>query len=83
MDPRDIAAIQSLKGKSPATVGELRKLMGLLGYYRQYVKDFSKLAKPLYELLTVQGDNGNMGPKLKKSGKEQVTGQAMSSQPIN
>ena len=33
------------------TVGEVRRLVGLLGVYRRHVKDFAKIAKPIYELL--------------------------------
>ena len=35
-------------------MGDLRKLLGLLGYYRSYIQDFSRIAKPLYELLKVE-----------------------------
>lgn len=51
MDPADTVAITALNEKSPSTVGELRKILGLLSYYRQYIKDFSRIAKPLYDLL--------------------------------
>ena len=29
----------------------MRKLLGFLSYYRQYVQDFSRTAKPLYDLM--------------------------------
>lgn len=53
MDPADTAAVRSLKNKQPGTVGELRAILGLLSYYRQYIKDFSRIASPLYDLLKV------------------------------
>ena len=49
IDPADTAAIRVLKDKTPKTVGEVRQIMGLLSYYRQYIKDFSRIASPLYE----------------------------------
>lgn len=51
MDPADTAAVRALKNKQPGTVGELRAILGLLSYYRQYIRDFSHIASPLYHLL--------------------------------
>lgn len=51
IDPRDFEAVQALTNKIPQTVGEVRKLTGFLGYYRSYIQDFSRIAKPIYELL--------------------------------
>lgn len=50
MDPADTAAVRALKEKRPQTVGELRAVMGLLSYYRQYIRDFSHIAGPFYAL---------------------------------
>ena len=57
MDPADTVAIEALRQKSPSTVGELRQLLGLLGYYRQYIQNFSSKARPLYELLKTPNDD--------------------------
>lgn len=51
LDPKDLEAIQGLRSKIPSTVGEVRKLLGFLSYYRTYIQDFSRIAKPMYELL--------------------------------
>lgn len=32
-------------------MGDVRKLTGFLGYYRSYIQDFSRIARPIYELL--------------------------------
>jgi len=34
----------------PKTVRDVRKFLGLANYYRQFMKDFTKLAKPLNNL---------------------------------
>jgi len=34
----------------PKTVRDVRKFLGLTNYYRQFVKDFAKLARPLNNL---------------------------------
>jgi transposase InsO family protein len=49
-DPKDASVLDKFK-TAPKNVGELRTLLGFLGYYRQYVKDFAKRFKPIYDLL--------------------------------
>ena len=44
-----IAAIQELA--PPSTVRQVRQLLGLFGYYRKFVKDYSRVAKPITDLL--------------------------------
>ena len=50
-DPNNIDALIALKSTRPKTVGDVRKIIGLLGYYRGYVQDFSRIVKPIYDLL--------------------------------
>lgn len=53
MDPAEVAPVQALKYQIPATVGDLKKLLGFISYYRTYsIPDFSRLAKPLYQLFS-------------------------------
>ncbi|PIK49557.1 hypothetical protein BSL78_13575 [Apostichopus japonicus] len=54
MDPADKEPVLLLKNKTPTTVGELRKILGFIGYYRNYIQNFSIIAKPLYGLLGTQ-----------------------------
>ena len=50
-------AVLALKELKPKTLGEARRLIGLLSVYRRFVPNFSRVAKPLYELLKIGGDN--------------------------
>ena len=49
MDPVKIEAIRNIK--EPRNVKQLQQFLGLTGYYRKFVKDYAKVAAPLYELL--------------------------------
>ena len=49
-DPKDTIALEKFRCP-PKNIGELRSLLGFLGYYRSFVKDFAKTMKPLYDLL--------------------------------
>ena len=60
LDPEDTAAVQKLTSEKPNTVGDIRKLLGFLGYYRRYIPDFSRIAKPLYDLMAVS-QSANQG----------------------
>ena len=65
IDPESTKAVTSLKESRPKTVGEVRKLTRLLSYYRRYIKNFSRIAKPLYDLLKGQDGKYNSPPGLK------------------
>ncbi|KAK3556494.1 hypothetical protein QTP70_008311 [Hemibagrus guttatus] len=44
-------AVRSLTRRTSQTVGDIRRLLGFLSYYQTFIQDFSRIARPLYELL--------------------------------
>lgn len=49
MDPNKIAIIQRVP--PPQKVRDVRSFLGSARYYRRFIKDFNKLASPLFHLL--------------------------------
>ena len=49
MDPKNVKAM--LEWKQPTSVTEMRSFLCLTGYYRRFIKGFSKLARPMTKLL--------------------------------
>lgn len=66
MDPADTAAVRALKHKKLCNIGELRTILGLLSYYQQYVRDFSRIASPLYYLLKIPRELQGMTNQKRK-----------------
>ncbi len=48
-DPKKVTAVSTWP--IPKSVQEVRRFLGFTGYYRRFVKDFAKIARPLNDLL--------------------------------
>ena len=51
LDPKNIQSVTELVKQKPKTLGEVRRLLGKVGYFRKYIANFSKKAATLYQLL--------------------------------
>jgi hypothetical protein len=49
VDPEKVQEV--MDWKPPTTVRQIRSFLGLAGHYRQFIPDFSRIAKPMTELL--------------------------------
>src|SRR5438034_3186200 len=49
VDPSKVQEV--LEWKSPTSVTEIQSFLGLAGYYRRFIQDFSKIAKPMMKIL--------------------------------
>ena len=64
IDSSNIKAVKDLVTNAPSNIGQLRRVLGPLGYYRRYV-GFSSIAKPLFDLL--KKDNIKSSSKVLKA----------------
>ena len=49
VDPTKVVSVT--KWVAPTSVGEIKSFLGLAGYYRRFIENFSRIAKPMTELL--------------------------------
>jgi hypothetical protein len=49
VDPSKVQEV--MDWKAPTIVSKVRRFLGLAGYYRHFILDFSKIAKPMTSLL--------------------------------
>jgi hypothetical protein len=49
VDPSKVASV--IEWESPKNAGDIWSFLGLAGYYQRFIKNFSKIAKPMTELL--------------------------------
>ena len=51
LDPNNIRAVTNLARPKPKTFGDVRRLLGMIEYFRKYIPNFRKTAEPLHVLL--------------------------------
>ena len=49
VDPTKVVTVTNWE--APTSVGEIQSFLGLAGYYRRFIENFSKIAKPMTKLL--------------------------------
>jgi hypothetical protein len=49
VDPSKIQDV--LSWNAPMSIGDIWSFLGLAGYYRRFIEEFSKITKPMAELL--------------------------------
>ena len=63
VDPTKVVTVTNWE--APTTVGEIQSFLGLAGYYQRFIENFSKIAKPMTELLKKEPSlNGQRNVRL-------------------
>ena len=57
LDHSNVEAVRTLKDSKPSTVCEVRRLLGLLRYYRRYIQNFARIAHPLFQILQAASED--------------------------
>ena len=72
IDSSNTRAITALKDCKPKTVGDVRRIIGLLNYYRKYIANFAQQAMPLFSLLQQPKESNKKDrPKQNRNQKSQ------------
>lgn len=82
VDPKDLEAVLQLKEREPKNVGEVRALLGFLGYYRSFIQDFSRIARPLFKLQESPGESRGRSVTTRPTKKGMKSGQLPSKTPV-
>ena len=69
MDPDYVKPMKVFREKLPQNVGELRRLMGMLGYFRRFIQDYSKIARPIFDMLEKPKEKKEQNCKTKNNTK--------------
>ena len=56
-DPKKVEAIH--KWPVPTNVTEVRSFLGFTNYYCRFIKKYAHVAKPLYKLISISGENAS------------------------
>ena len=51
LDPNSIKPVKDLLRQKPKILGSARRLLEMIGHFRKYIPNFSKIAEPLHVLL--------------------------------
>ena len=60
-NPKKIEAVS--KWPTPRTVYDVRSFLGFVGYYRRFIKNFSKITKSIREVITGLENQSKEQPK--------------------
>ncbi len=82
VDSKNLEAVLQWKEREPKNVGEVRALLGFLGYYRSFIQDFSRIARPLFKLQENPGENGGNPLKTRPTKLGVKKGQLPSKTPV-
>ena len=69
LDPDYVKPMTVFCEKLPQNVGELRRLMGMLGYFRRFIQDYSKIAQPIFDMLEKPKEKKEQNCKIRNNSK--------------